>query len=115
MTIVQARAAALKARQDKALDKLIHFQDAGVTTFRTRIDRGDFAYRYQHTHTDGKNSYGLVSHADAAEAIATRGLAGLSFTAYDECPKLVSDYADTLPLAHTVGYDSLLITEGASA
>jgi hypothetical protein len=105
-----ARAASLRARQDKALDKLWRF-DGIVTTFRAGLEADKYAYRYERSYSNGTISRGLISHADAAEALESTPaggyayypgqgdpLQGLMFAAHCECPKLVSDYAETLPL-----------------
>jgi hypothetical protein len=106
MTTAIARAASLAARQDKALDRPYRLSDGRVVTFRERIEAGEFAYRTEHHAADGKVRRGLIEHADAAEAAAGHGLA---FASYNECPKLVSDFAETLPTVVVHGYDDTTV------
>jgi hypothetical protein len=118
-----ARAASLRARQDKALDKLWRF-DGVAETFRAGLTRGKYAYRYENTHTDGTISRGPITHADALQALTDTPaggyayypgqgdpLQGLRFAAHCECPKLVSDYADALPLVR-ITRDSFEVIPG---
>ena len=109
MSIETARAASLAARCRKALDKLYRDTDTGeVYTLGERINAGHFAYVLVHEYRDGTVSRGLVSSADAAEALtrtpnayypgADDARQGLTFATFTEAGKLICDYAaETLP------------------
>lgn len=98
------------ARQAKALDRPYRFRDR-VSTFRRRIDAGEFAYRTVREYADGTRRHGLIEREhDELARVERDGTRGLVFAAYDECPKMVADYADTLPLLHTFGYDGFTLT-----
>ena len=110
MTINEARAAALTARQARTLDKLIRTPDGDIASWRERIERGDYAYRVARVYRDGARAYGLIEHADAAEALANAPAGGntlypgadhplqaLHWAPFTACPKLVHDYAEDLP------------------
>ena len=107
MTINEARAAALTARQARTLDKLIRTPDGDIASWRERIERGDYAYRMTRIYHDGARAYGLIEHADAAEALADSNaytsrvadhpLQALHWAPFTACPKLVHDYAEDLP------------------
>lgn len=100
--------AANAARQAKALDRPYRQTDGTIATFRERIDAGRFAYRTERHSTEGRTRYGLIEPDDAREALAGAG-ASLAFAAYNECPKLVCDYADTLPTVIVHGYATVTI------
>ena len=109
MSIETARAASLAARCRKALDKLYRDADTReVYTLGERLNSGYYAYVLVHEWSDGTVSRGLISHADAAEALmrtpnayypgADDARQGLSFATFTEAGKLICDYAaETLP------------------
>jgi hypothetical protein len=107
-SINEARAAALAARQGRALDKPYRFSDGGIHSFRTRIDGNEFTYRVEHYDRDGRIRRGLITPEDAAEGLSGAGKS-LAFSAYAECPKLVFDYANSLPIVIVRGYNDVTI------
>lgn len=84
----KALTAAILARQDAALDKQWRFSDVGVSTFRKRIEAGDFAYRVAHSLPDGKYEYSMILRSDLA-------LVGgdVDRATSKVCGKLVFDFA----------------------
>ena len=109
MSIETARAASLAARCRRALDKLYRDTDTGeIYTLWERISSGYYAYVLTHEWSDGTFSRGLITHADAAEALTRTPSAyypgaddarqGLMFATFTEAGKLVCDYAaEALP------------------
>lgn len=109
MSIETARAASLAARCRRALDKLYRDPDTReVYTLGERIASRHYAYVLVHEYRDGTASRGLISHADAAEALtrapsayypgANDARQGLMFATFTEAGKLVCDYAaEALP------------------
>ena len=110
MAIETARAASLAARARRALDKLWRDADTGEHyTIGERLTTGHYAYVLVHEWSDGTTSRGLISHADATDALtrepstlypgADDPRQGLQFAAYTEAGKLACDYAAaTLPV-----------------
>lgn len=121
MTIETARAASLAARCRRSLDKLWRDPETGEHyTLGARLTEGHYAYVLIHEWRDGTVSRGLISHADAANALtrepstlypgADDPRQGLQFAAFTEAGKLVCDYAaETLPTVR-VSADAFEVT-----
>lgn len=109
MTITDARAASLAARQERVLDTTVHTTDGDIATWRTRLARGDYKYRTARVYSDGKRAYGFITHADAAAGL-TRGEGesdpnqGLRYAPWLQAPKVVYDFA--------VGLATVALTRG---